>query len=123
MLVPGCVATTLHYIQDHYQDRLRLADLGRVGRRSPFHLQRLWKAYVGETPRAYQRRVRLLHAQRLLRHTHLPIRQVSREVGFGDQSHFTQVFRRHVGMTPRQYRDGHEAGLVAVVLEGERRLR
>jgi AraC family transcriptional regulator len=39
-----------------------------------------------------------------LRKTDLPLSQIAQDVGFSSHGHFTQVFKQHMGLTPRQYR-------------------
>jgi hypothetical protein len=44
--------------------------------------------------------------RRFLRSRHVTVGQVAQATGFADQSHFTKVFRRLVGITPVQFRAG-----------------
>ncbi len=46
----------------------------------------------------------IAHAQRLLHETALPLARIAGESGFANQSAFTRVFTRSVGVTPRVYR-------------------
>ena len=64
--------------------------------------QGIGRAGIG--PQRYIIQRRLERAKRLLRRTHLPIALIAQEVGFADQSHLTQMFRREVGVTPGRYR-------------------
>jgi AraC family transcriptional regulator of arabinose operon len=49
-------------------------------------------------------RLRLNQAARLLEHTVDDIGAIAREVGFSSPYYFSRQFRRHFGMSPRQYR-------------------
>jgi AraC-like DNA-binding protein len=42
----------------------------------------------------------------LLREHHLPLSEIALECGFVDQSHFSRVFVRRVGVGPRAWRRG-----------------
>lgn len=44
-------------------------------------------------------------ASRLLRETNQSVIEIALSVGYATHSHFTQLFRRHVGQTPTQRRD------------------
>jgi len=55
-------------------------------------------------PQEYLLRLRLGRSARLLRSTELPIVEIATTCGFYDQSAFTKAFRRHNGVTPRNYR-------------------
>ena len=41
---------------------------------------------------------------RLLNTTQLPIDAISRRCGFGDGNYFSKVFRAHMGLSPRAFR-------------------
>ncbi len=71
---------------------------------SPYHFARLFRQTTGESPHQFVLRQRLEAAQRLLKETNMPLTQVALEVGFPNQSHFTQAFRRRSGLTPLAYR-------------------
>ncbi len=71
---------------------------------SPYHFARLFQCTTGETPHHFVLRQRIERAQRLLAETALPLARIAGESGFANQSAFTRVFRRSVGMTPRAYR-------------------
>ena len=49
---------------------------------------------------------------RLLLQSDLRISQIAQAVGYNDQKHFNQLFRRHTGLSPREYRSmaGHQKG-------------
>lgn len=59
---------------------------------------------AGLAPAAMLDRRALLEAQRLLRNSRLPIADVAKAAGFGDPAYFTRFFRRHTGLTPRDFR-------------------
>jgi len=50
-------------------------------------------------------RQRIERAQELLRETQLALVEIASQVGFETQSHFTSVFRRLTGITPKRYRE------------------
>jgi AraC-like DNA-binding protein len=79
-----------------------LDTLAREAGLSRFHLLRAFKQRYGLPPHAYQVRVRIAKALRLLR-KRLPAAQVAVECGFTDQSHFTRHFKQVMGVTPGRY--------------------
>jgi AraC family transcriptional regulator len=88
------------YIEGHFG---RSADPGgsrgdRVSQCLPF--QRSFKQAVGVGPQRYVMERRIDRAKTLMRRTHQPLAWIALEVGFTDQSHLTQVFRRVTGITP-----------------------
>jgi AraC family transcriptional regulator, arabinose operon regulatory protein len=73
---------------------------------SPSRLSHLFKQETGEPVMGAVIRLRLDQAARLLEHTVDDIGAIAREVGFGSPYYFSRRFRRHFGMSPRQYRAG-----------------
>jgi AraC family transcriptional regulator len=95
----------LVHIQAHLEGDLGLAALSRKAGLSPFHLQRRFKAAIGETPKAYTLRLRLERAAfRLLVHDSTVL-DIALECGFQTPETFLRAFRRHFGRTPSDYRE------------------
>ncbi|MNG27780.1 HTH-type transcriptional activator RhaR [compost metagenome] len=61
---------------------------------------------MGITPFEYLNRVRIEEAAELLGSSALTVAQIAAATGFETTSYFGKVFRRYVGMTPLQYREG-----------------
>jgi AraC family transcriptional regulator len=95
------------FILDHLNQNLSLEMLAQQVSFSPYHFARLFRQTTGESPHQFVLRQRLEVAQRLLKETDLPLAHVALEVGIPNQSHFTQAFKRHLGMTPLVYRQQH----------------
>jgi AraC family transcriptional regulator len=81
------------------EDRLSLADLARIACLSPYHFSRSFKQAVGLGPQRFVMERRIQRAKTLMRRSRQPLALIALEVGFNDQSHLTQVFRRATGMT------------------------
>lgn len=68
----------------------------------------MFRETFGQPPYAYFIQLRLRRAKEMLTSSSpLTVREVARKVGFRDASHFIATFRRHVGMTPEQFRRLH----------------
>ena len=92
------------FIALHLDQDLTLAQLGAVACMSPFHFARLFKRSTGLPPHRFVVRARIDQARALLAEQRLPIRRIAEVVGFRSVSHFTAVFHRVTGTTPRAYR-------------------
>jgi len=92
------------FIAAHFAETLSLAQLAELVHMSPFHFARMFKKATGKPPHAYITVQRIEHAKGLLRDTELPLVDVAGSVGFQTQGHFTGVFRKICGVTPRIYR-------------------
>ena len=93
------------YISEHYGGDVSLAELAAEAGVSPFHFAREFKRATGLAPHQYLIEVRIERAKSLLAGNEMPLAQVSLSAGFSSQSHFTRLFRRHTGTTPKSYRE------------------
>ena len=71
---------------------------------SPYYFTRQFTAMVGMPPYRYLISLRIARAAHLLRESDLTVTQILHRVGFHSPSHFTTTFRRHMGMSPTDYR-------------------
>lgn len=92
------------WIEADPQQDLRLPDLARRAAMSTRSLQRAFHAATGETVVGYIQTVRLDHGRRLLETTRLGIGEIAGRCGFASGDSFRLLLKRHLGVTPRQYR-------------------
>jgi AraC family transcriptional regulator len=97
----------IEYIQQNLDKNLTLAELAALVYMSPYHFARLFKLSTGVPPHRFVVRQRIARASAILATQDLSIAQISRLVGFRTASHFTTVFRRVTGITPKGYRTGY----------------
>lgn len=69
------------------------------------YLSTLFKKEVGITLTDYVNTKRVEHAIFLLNTTTLQIQAIARHCGILDVNYFTKTFKRHIGKTPKEYRD------------------
>lgn len=94
------------HIRSHLNDDLSLEALARVACFSPWHFHRVFTAFTGETPDDCVRRLRLEHAAGLLSHLgDLSVSRISELCGFSTLSLFTRNFKKHFGITPKEWKD------------------
>ena len=79
----------------------RFWELATLVHLSPFYFARAFQKEVGLPPHAYLENVRVKRARDLLLRG-VAITDVSAAVGYADQSHLTNRFKRILGMTPGQ---------------------
>ncbi len=97
------VADAAAYIRQHAADPLRVEALAAQHRLSPTGFIRAFKQVTGLPPIAYALLHRVSQAKTLITAGY-PLVDVALETGFYDQSHFTNYFKRYVGLTPVAYR-------------------
>lgn len=95
----------IHYIRQHLSSPLTLQEMAEHIDLHSRYLAALFKKETGMTVFTYIARERVAVAKRLLQYTSEPIIMIANDVGYSNQSYFTQLFKKHEGLTPKQYRD------------------
>ena len=90
-------------LQARFSDPPTLADLSVEAGVHQVHVARQFRRHYGMTIGEFIRHRRIEFALEKLRTTDWPIVEIALEAGFAHQAHFTTVFHRLTGMTPRQY--------------------
>jgi AraC family transcriptional regulator len=91
-------------IAERLHEALPLVRLAAQAQRSAAHWHRLFTRSVGETPRQYVERLRLIRAAALLLAHRDSVRAIAWRCGFRSHEVFCRVFRQHFGQSPREYR-------------------
>lgn len=105
--VPECreeIETACVFMEEHYMERITLEQLCRLSGLSRSTLLRAFTKSKGVTPYCYLENVRIGEAKKLLQQGVPPVEAALR-TGFSDQSHFTNFFKRFIGLAPGGYRD------------------
>lgn len=98
------IQPAIDLLEANYQEALDLEDIAKAVHMSVSRLAHLFKECTGQPPIEYLIGLRINHAKRLLLTTGDNCAQICYRVGFNNQSYFTRMFKRLVGMTPRQFR-------------------
>jgi len=92
------------HLDEHYRQNICVPDLAKGLGIHPNSLSRAFKRHTGFSPMEYMVRRRLHMAMLDLRNSDKKIFYVAMDSGFGDVSLFNRLFKRHLGVTPSQYR-------------------
>jgi AraC family transcriptional regulator len=102
-LSPMQVSRVREYIRTNLARDIGLAELADQVSLSPHYFSMRFKHTLGLSPHRYVLRERIDEAQRLLAAGRMSISEVAFSLGFSDQSHFSQAFRKATGTTPKRY--------------------
>ena len=97
------VRAVCEYLSKHAVEQVSLDTLGEIAGLSKYHLLRAFTKETGITPYRYLETIRIDRAKSLLREGVSPA-EAALSAGFSDQSHFSNAFKRFIGLTPGQYR-------------------
>jgi AraC family transcriptional regulator len=110
----------LQAIESRLAERLTIHCLAATIPMSPFHFARSFRVSTGRPPHRYLLERRLVRAQELLGRKAWPVAVVAQATGFRSASHFTALFRKHVGETPARYRTRARSATRASINESAR---
>jgi transcriptional regulator GlxA family with amidase domain len=108
------VVQAQQWLQDRLAGSASIAELAAHLGISPRTLNRRFKQATGLAPQAYLQNLRVTAAKDLLRHSNLGVGEIAWQVGLQDVSYFSQLFRRHSGMSPLRYREAVRGKLFAL---------
>lgn len=103
-LAPAVRARLADYINANLDQPLTLDDLAVEAGLSPYHLAKMFKVNFGLPPHRFVMDRRICRAKELLTHTDAALADVALACGYSSQSHFTNSFRRYMGVSPKVYR-------------------
>ena len=98
-------AQVISFLEQHYEEPVRIEDIAGSLFVSTAHLTRVFKKENGCTPHQYLMRYRLLTAAELLKFSELQVQEIADRVGFSSSSHFISAFLKRYGCTPVQYQE------------------
>lgn len=73
---------------------------------SPSYFSRLFKSEKKETIIEFLTRIRMEKSKELLKKTSMKVFEISEAVGYEDTHYFSYNFKKHIGITPTEYRKG-----------------
>jgi AraC family transcriptional regulator len=95
----------ISFINEHLTENLSLKAISNAIEMSPHYFTSLFKQSTGMSAYQYVIYCRMDRAKHLLCRRDLSVAEISQQVGFQNQSHFTNAFRKHTGTTPKMYRE------------------
>ncbi len=91
-------------MRGNLQRKLSLVEFANSVNLSVWRLCHIFRSETGMSPIQYLRLLRMERARYLLQTSFLSVREIARNVGLHDQSHFTRAFKKAYGAPPTLYR-------------------
>lgn len=95
------------YVQKHLHEAISIEALSKAVYMSRCHLATRFKEETGMTLTEYILKEKVDEAKSLLRYSDKSLSSIGGYLGFSSQSHFSSVFRKYVGQSPKEYRNKH----------------
>lgn len=92
------------YLTEHLSERITIEELSRKFLMNPTTLKQVFKNIYGNSIAAHIKEHRMEKAAELLRETDESILEVAQEVGYESQSKFSEAFKEHFNVLPKEYR-------------------
>jgi AraC-like DNA-binding protein len=103
-LAPWQIRKVTSHIEANLDKSIKSGDLAALLDLNPSHFSRAFRVSFGNSPLEYVIRRRMERAQGLMLSTDAPLSQIALECGLADQAHFSRLFRRIAGESPRAWR-------------------
>lgn len=98
------VQEIVNRIESNLAEKLDIVKLAQSFRISPWHFQRLFKSWIGDTLGGYIRGRRLTRGAELLLQSERSILEIAVEVGFHSHEAFSRSFKSYFSFTPKAFR-------------------
>lgn len=96
----------LAYIDSHIEHNITIHELAEIAYMHPNYFIRLFKQQIGVPPIQYIARKKIEKAKELLISTQASVGEIAHDLGFSDLYYFSKQFKKNVGLTPSEYRQG-----------------
>ena len=94
----------IQYMKEHITESCSLAKLSSAAHVSPIYFHNVFKSVHGVTPLSYLTQLRLDMAKLMLQTDSEPLSVIAEACGFSSETYFSAVFKKQLGITPRQFR-------------------
>lgn len=100
----------LKYIADNYTTDIKISYLARLIARSETAFMALFKKVMGVTAMEYITHLRINASCEMLRYTDQKIINIAQNCGYYNLSNFNRIFRKKIGVTPKEFRGQFQSG-------------
>ncbi|WP_042198888.1 AraC family transcriptional regulator [Paenibacillus camerounensis] len=105
---------TLNYLQNHYQEDIRIDQLADMARLHPSYYSQVFKQTMDKSPVSFLTHLRVNRAKEMLLLTEKPVKEIAAEVGYKDEFYFSRRFKETSGCSPRMYSKNHDKKVISL---------
>ncbi len=110
--ISGEVQLAKQFIESNCECDISLKQMSDIACLSEYHFNRFFHKCYGLSPYAYYLVCKIKKSQKILIQQN-SVTETTYDIGFFDQSHYTKLFKKHVGVTPGKYlRDNQNQGRI-----------
>lgn len=102
-LMPAQITRAIAYMEEHLAEPITIEEIARQSGWSHEHFTRLFVSCVGISPKRALLDCRLRKAEQLMMTGAWTVKQIAYKVGFGDEHHFSKMYKSVRGMTASEY--------------------
>lgn len=92
-----------NYIYDQRFSRITHESIAGHAGISPNYLSVIFKKETGVPVNEYIQQIKIEEAKNMIMFSNTPLSEIGSLLSFSDQSYFTKIFKKHTGLTPKQY--------------------
>ncbi|MGL4738180.1 MAG: AraC family transcriptional regulator [Cellulosilyticaceae bacterium] len=107
------LSSALDYIHENLDQPISVEKLGEITGYNPRYFTKLFKDTLGTSPIQYINKRKIEKATHLLTSTGISIAEVAEATGFNNQFYFCNLFKKHTGLSPTDYRNAYETSYKA----------
>lgn len=100
------VTSIVQYMHRHIDDNLSMESICKEARLSKSYVNAIFLKYTQLAPMEFFINLKMQEACRMLRSSDLYVYEIAQRLGYKDQYYFSRVFKKVVGISPREYKNG-----------------
>ena len=99
------IAKAQQWMKANYANNVSIDEIAEFVNLSSRHFKRRFKKATGDSPLHYLQTIRIEAGKKRLEMTKDTVNEITYQIGYEDSSTFRRLFKKQVGLTPKEYRD------------------
>ena len=101
------IKESIVYMHKYYSGNITIEDICGEIYLSSSHFKRVFKSKTGKTPYRFLTEIRIEKAKEMLKDKNRAIHEIARLCGFVNQGNMSTIFKKHIGISPSEFRKNH----------------